>query len=78
MVGMPKTRYEMIRHVLISASTLMLVLRHFCYMGRHVLISVSALLFCATALQYCTVSLGTYCAVSDSFIITGLGIPIVI
>ena len=68
----------MIRHVLISASELLLVLRHFCYVGRHVLISASALLFCATALQYSTVSSGTYCTMSDSFIITGLGIPIVI
>ena len=32
------------RHVLIDASTLLLVLRHFCYVGRHVLISASALL----------------------------------
>ena len=77
-VGMSKTRYEM--------------RRHFCYVGRDVLfstlvllISATALLFsastlllCATALQYCTVSSGTYCAVSYSFIITGLGIPIVI
>ena len=42
----------------------------------HVLISGSALLLCATALHYCIVSPGTYCAVSDSFIITGLGIPV--
>ena len=33
---------------------------------------------CAMALQYCTVSSGTYRVVSYSFIITGLGIPIVI
>ena len=66
--------------------------RYFCYVGKHVLISTSvllisatallfsasALLLCATALQYCTVSSDTYCAVSYSFIITGLGIPIVI
>ena len=77
-VGMPKTRYEMRRHL--------------CYMGRHVLFSTSVLLIsattllfsaselllCVTALQYCTVSSGTYCVVSYSFIITGLGIPIVI
>ena len=31
-------------HVLIGASALLLVLRHFCYMGRHVLIGASALL----------------------------------
>ena len=66
------------RHVLIGASALLLVLRHFCYVGKHVLIGASALLLCATTLQYCTVSLGTYCVVSYSFIITGLGIPIVI
>ena len=96
---MPKTRYEMTRHILIGASALLLVLRHFCYVGRHVLIgalalllvlqnfcyvgkhvliSASALLLCATALQYCIVPSGTYCAMSDSFIITDLGIPIVI
>ena len=61
-----------------SATTLLLVLRHFCYMGRHVLISASALLLCATAPQYCTVPSGTYYAVSYSFLITGLGNPIVI
>ena len=70
--------YYVAGHVLIGASALLLVLRHFCYVGRHVLISASALLLCATALQYCIVPSGTYCAVSDSFIITGLGIPIVI
>ena len=66
--------------------------RHFCYVGRHVLIStsvllisatallfsVSALLLCATAPQYCIVPSDIYCVVSYSFIITGLGIPIVI
>ena len=31
-------------NVLIGASALMLVLRHFCYVGRHVLIGASALL----------------------------------
>ena len=80
------------RHVLISASALLLVLRNFCYVGRHVLFSTSvllisatallfsasALLLCATVLQYCIVSSDTYCVVSYSFISTGLGIPIVI
>ena len=70
--------YYVGKHVLIGGSALLLVLRHFCYVGRHILISASALLLCATALQYCIVPSGTYCAVSDSFIITGLGIPIVI
>ena len=68
--------YYMGRHILIGASALLLVLRHFCYVGRHVLISVLALLLCATELQYCTVPSGTYCVVSYSFLITGLGIPI--
>ena len=36
------------------------------------LISAPALL-CATTPQYCTVPSGTYCAVSYSFLITGLG-----
>ena len=63
-----------------------------CYVGRHVLFSTSvllissttllfsasALVLCATTLQYCTVSSGTYRVVSYSFIITGLGIPIII
>ena len=70
--------YHVGRHVLIGASALLLVLRHFCYVDMHVLISALALLLCATTLQYCIVPSGTYCAVSDSFIITGLGIPIVI
>ena len=90
---------------LISASALLLVLRHFCYMGKHVsdqcfdtpasatalllhgqarivlrysLINASALLLCATAPQYCTVPSGTCCAVSYSFLITGLDSPTVI
>ena len=37
-----------------------------------------AILLCATALPYCIVSSDTYCAVSYTFISTGLGIPIVI
>ena len=61
-----------------SASVLLLVLRHFCYVGRHVLISASTLLLCAMTLQYCTVPSGTYCVVSYSFLITGLGNPVVI
>ena len=61
-----------------SATALLLVLRHFYYVGRHVLISASALLLCAMAPQYCTVSSGTYCVVSYSFLITGLGNPIII
>ena len=41
-------------------------------------VSASALMLCASAPQYCTVPLGTYCAVSDSFLITGLGSQTVI
>ena len=41
-------------------------------------ISASALLFCATAPQYYTIPSSTYCAMSDSFLITGLGSQIVI
>ena len=83
---------------LINDSTLLLVLRHFCYVGRHVsnhffgtptsdtsvtwastsLISALALLLYATTPQYCTVPSGTYCAMSYSFLITGLGILTVI
>ena len=37
---------------LFSTLALMLVLRHLCYVGRHV------------SIQYCTIPLGTYCAVS--------------
>ena len=45
---------------LISASALLLMLRHFCYVGRHV------------SIQYCTVPSGTYCVVSLSFIVIDL------
>ena len=41
-------------------------------------VNASALLLCATAPQYCIIPLGTYCAVSYSFLITGLGSQIVI
>ena len=40
--------------VLIGASTLLLVLRHSCYVGRHVLFSTSVLLISATALLFST------------------------
>ena len=40
---------------------------------RYSLFSASTLLFCAMAPQYCTVPSGTYCVVSYSFLITGLG-----
>ena len=41
-------------------------------------VSASTLLLCATAPQYCTVPLGTYCVVSYSFLITDLGSQTVI
>ena len=41
-------------------------------------VSASKLLLCATAPQYCTVPLGTYCVMSYSFLITGLGSQTVI
>ena len=120
--------------VLIGASGLLLVLRHFCYVGRHVIFSTlvllisattlllstsvllisattllfstsvllisatalllstsvllisatallfiaSALLLCAMAPQYCIVPSGTYCAVSYSILMIGLGSQTVI
>ena len=66
------------RHVLISVLALLIVLRHFCSVGRYVLISASSLLLGATAPQYCTVPSSTYCVVSYSFLITSLGNPTVI
>ena len=47
-----------------NASTLLLMLRHLCYMGRHVLCF-------NTSAQYCTVPSGTYCVVFLSFSIRG-------
>ena len=41
-------------------------------------VSALAILFCATTPQYCNVPSGTYCAVSYSFRITGLGSQTVI
>ena len=43
--------------VRISASALLLVLRHFCYVGRHVLFSTLVLLISATALLFSTLVL---------------------
>ena len=56
--------YLVLRYSLISATTLS--------------VSASALLLCATAPQYYTVPSGTYCVVSYSFLITGLGSQAVI
>ena len=73
------------RHVLFSTSVLQISATALLFStsvllisATALLISASALLLCATALQYCIVSSDTYCAVSYSFISTGLGFPIVI
>ena len=55
-----------------------LVLRYSLFSAMTLSVSASALLFCATAPQYYTVPLGTYCAMSYSFLITGLGSQTVI
>ena len=60
-----------------SATTLMLH-GQACIILRYSLISASALLLFATAPQYRTVPSGTYCAMSHSFLITGLGSQTVI
>ena len=62
----------------VGALALLLVLRHSCCVGRHVLIGASALLLCATTLQYCIVSSDTYCVASYSFLMIGLGSQTVI
>ena len=55
-----------------------LVLRYSLISATTLSVSASALLLCATAPQYCTVPSGTYCVVSYSFLIIGLGNPTVI
>ena len=67
----------LLRYSLISASA-HLVLRYFLISATTLSVSALALLLCATAPQYCIVSSGTYCAVSYSFLITGLGSQTVI
>ena len=68
-----------LRYCLISAMTLSdrasahLVLRYSLISATELSVNASALLLCAMAPQYCTVPSGTYCAVSYSFPITGLG-----
>ena len=68
-----------LRYSLISATTLSdrasahLVLRYSLISAMTLSASASALLLCATAPQYCIVPSGTYCTVSYSFRITGLG-----
>ena len=73
-----------LRYSLISATTLSdrasahLVLRYSLISATTLSISASALLLCATTPKYCTVPSGTYCAMSYSFLIIGLGNPTVI
>ena len=73
-----------LRYSLISATTLSnsasahLVLRYSLISATTLSISASALLLCATTPQYCTIPLGTYYALSYSFIITGLSSQTVI
>ena len=73
-----------LRYSLISATILSdhasahLVLRYSLISAMELSISASALLLCTTAPQYCTVPSGTYCVVSYSFLITGLGSQTVI
>ena len=68
-----------LRYSLISATALSdrasahLVLRYSLINARTLSVSASALLLCATVPQYCTVPSGTYCAMSYSFRITGVG-----
>ena len=58
--------------------TLCLVLRYSLISATTLSVSASTLLLGATALQYCKVSSDTHCVMSYSFIITDLGIPLVI
>ena len=69
---------------LISTTTLSdrasthLVFRYSLISAMALSVSASALLLCAMAPQYCTVPSGTYCVVSYSFLITGIGSQTVI
>ena len=73
-----------LRYSLISATTLFdrasahLVLRYYLFSATACSVNASTLLHCATAPQYGIIPLGTYCAVSYSFLITGLGSQTVI
>ena len=73
-----------LRYSLISAMALSdrasatLVLRYSLISATTLSVSATTLLLCVTAPQYCTVPSGTYCAVSYSFRITGLGNPTII
>ena len=61
-----------LRYSLISVSA-HLVLRYSLISATTISVNASALLLCATTPQYCTVPSGTYCVVSYSFLISGLG-----
>ena len=73
-----------LRYTLISVTALSdrasahLVLRYSLISATTLSVSASALLLCGTAPQYYTVPSGTYCVVSYSFLITGLGSQTVI
>ena len=73
-----------LRYSLISATTLYnhasahLVLWYSLISATTFFVSASTLLLCAMEPQYYTVPSSTYCAVSYSFLITGLGSQIVI
>ena len=73
-----------LRYSLISAMTLSdralahLVLRYSMISATTLSVNASTLLLCVTTPQYCIVNLGTFCVVSDSFLITSLGSQTVI
>ena len=66
-----------LRYSLINASA-HLVLWYSLISATVLSVSSLALLLCPTAPQYCIVPSGTYCVVSDSFLVTGLGSQTVI
>ena len=78
-----KTRI-VLRYSLISTTTLSdrasayLVLQYSLINATTLSVSALVLLLCAEAPQHRTIPLGTYCVVSYSFLITGLGSQIVI
>ena len=76
--------YLVLRYSLISATTLSdrasahLILWYSLISATTLCVSASTLLLCAREPQYCTVPSGTYCVVSYSFLITGIGSQTVI
>ena len=76
--------YLVLRYSLISVTALSdrasahLVFRYSLISATTLSVNASALLLCATTPEYCTVPLDTYCVMSYSFLITGLGSQIVI